>query len=201
MNLERVPRLLQVLPESETPAESPMLMDDEVGPVLFRTTTTFYYYYYHYCARYLRAPFRVLRPILTFRYLSIKIRFSFSHHYRHRAPLRRCVSLLYLSISALLNFNEIMNWPIGSQIDADASYVRWCYLTCYYYYYYYHHYRHLLSLLLSSCHYYYYYYLDYRTVMFTLVSLSLSLLWKLIFLRVTALLRAFCKGVTRLNCR
>lgn len=31
MNLERAPRLLQVLPQSETPAESPMSMDDEVG--------------------------------------------------------------------------------------------------------------------------------------------------------------------------
>jgi len=34
INFERVPRLLQVL-QSETPAESPMSMDDEVGPVSF----------------------------------------------------------------------------------------------------------------------------------------------------------------------
>lgn len=43
INFERVPRLLQVLQQSETPAESPMSMDDEVGPVHFRTTRPFVY--------------------------------------------------------------------------------------------------------------------------------------------------------------
>lgn len=32
-----------------------------------------------------------------------------------------------------IKINELV--PISSQIDADASYVRWSYLTCYDYYY------------------------------------------------------------------